>query len=111
MREESCGGAGANAEGHVIVKTTHSHGGEVEEILDVRAQDDLDTRDGDVVRDREGSGTGTCRSWTEAVRKLADEDVDFATRSGIVEGNSPGSWGLGAKDIGVYVLFKMIEDL
>ena len=55
MREESCRGAGANAEGHMIVETTHSHSGKVEEVLDVRAQDDLDTRDVDVVRDREGS--------------------------------------------------------
>ena len=59
----------------MIVETTHSHSGEGEEILDVRAQDDLDTRDVDVVRDREGSRAGTCWSWTEAVRKLADEDV------------------------------------
>ena len=79
--------------------------------MDVRTQDDLDTRDVDVVREREGSRAGTCWSWTEAVRKLADEDVDFATRCGIVEGYSPSRWGLGAKDIGVYVLFKMIEDL
>ena len=55
----------------MIVETTHGHSGKVEEVLDVGAQDDLDTGDGDVVREREGSGAGTCWCWTEAVRKLA----------------------------------------
>ena len=37
VREESCRGAGANAEGHMVIETANSYDGEVEEVLDIRA--------------------------------------------------------------------------
>ena len=94
----------------MVIKTTHSNGGEVEEILDIRSQEDLDARDTDVVGERNGCGTGTRWSWAEAVGQLADKNVYLATGCVIVEYCCPCCGGLGAENVYVNVLFNVVED-
>ena len=61
VREECSRGTRANAEGHMVIETANSYDGEVKKVLDIRAEEDLDARDADVVGDGDGRRAGSCR--------------------------------------------------
>lgn len=110
MRKESSGRAGTRTKGHMVVETTHGDNGEVEKVLDIRTHGYLDTRDGDIFRESDGSRAGSCWGGTEATRKLADENMDFAMGCEIVEKCRPSGRGMGTKKICVDVLLQVVED-